>query len=136
MSLCIYNKRWGMEIGYKGFERLRCDIADLLYPEFGELYKEWISHKIDDEIGNKQLEKLYDDGKLTDAADPVIQFLFKPDHKTELTKEQCEAVYTLIKDFDNNKDYSLLGATSPATFALFKKIFETSVRYGVPVYWN
>lgn len=101
-----------------------------------KLYKDWISYKIDDIAGFEHLKKLYNDGKLTDAADPVIQFLFKPDHKTELTKEQCEAVYTLIKDFDNNKDYSLLGSTSPATFALFKKIFETSVRHGAPVYWN
>lgn len=136
MSLCIYNKRYDMEIGYKGFERLRCDIADLLHPEFRKLYKKWISHKINDDEGNKQLEKLYNEGKLTDAADPVIQFLFKPDHKTELTKEQCEAVYNLIKDFDNGVDYSALDASSPATFTQFKKIMESSLKHNVPVNWN
>lgn len=39
MGVTLYNKKYSINLSYKGFARLMQTIADLLNSEFGELYK-------------------------------------------------------------------------------------------------
>lgn len=136
MGVTISNKNHSIDLSYSGFARLRDTIADLLNPEFGDLYKKWTSLEMSDEIGNKLLNNLYKDKKLTDEDDPIIKFLFAPDYHGKIPAKDCKILYNLIKDYDNNIKYGYIGRPDCAVFKDFKNIIETSSKNKWIVTWD
>lgn len=84
MGVTLYNKKYSINLSYKGFARLMQTIADLLNSEFGELYKKM------EFIRNRQYKVLMDFDK---ACDNIIKNLASLADEYEIKEDKI----TIIK---------------------------------------
>lgn len=136
MGVTLYNKKYSINLSYKGFARLMQTIADLLNSEFGELYKKWSLSEIDNITTNELLRNLYKNEKLTDEDDFILEFLFASECTGTISAKACKVLYKLIKDYDDKIVYGYAGQPDCASFKNFKTIIETSAENKWIVRWE
>lgn len=138
MGITIKNKNMGIDMGYHGFFLLRKNIAYLISEDFGRLYEQWCGPfgHLTDEEGNKKLKILYSQGKMINADELVLKFLFESDGEGKLSVNGCKKLYELIKDYDDNILYGYVGRPDCAKFKDFKEIIKQSAKSRLVVRWN
>lgn len=136
MGLTLYNKKYSINLSYSGFARLMQTIADLLNPEFGELYTKWCLTEIDDITTNELLRNLYKSKKLIDEYDFILKFLFTSSVTGKISAKNSNVLYNLIKDYDDKIIYGYAGQPDCAKFKDFKNIIETSAKNKWTVRWE
>lgn len=100
MGLIVENKQSKLKMTYGSFFQLRKTIAGIMSAAFADLYDDWITGKIDDNAGNKELQRLVDTGEISAEYNDVVKFLFASDIEGSLPVKTARQINQLIKDYD------------------------------------
>lgn len=125
--LTANNSKYSFKMSYIGFHHLRKSIAELLDPEFGELYHEMVASifmKDKIEAETKLTKILADREKFPDE---ILYFLMEPDTGGSVSYRTCKKIYDLIKDVDfgNNRFQYVCNSDSVVSdYELFKKFLK------------
>lgn len=146
MGVTIECKKTGAscDLTYCGFEKLREVIANRFNPEFGEHYAKLLSPEMLYCSDEKEKEQMYADfDKETERLIKkhklslrVISFFFQSDCGGKISPTACKKIYSVIKDYDDNKCYGYMGLPDYAMFKHIKQIFkECSETNSYFVWW-
>lgn len=137
MGITISSKKYGCDMGYGGFGRFRCTIANLVNEEVGKHYADLEKAMLLLGKGertrffeeyNKKTNDLIADMKLSVE---VANFLHQSDCEGKIDKNQAEEIYQLIKKCDDSDIFGYVGRNDCATMLDLKNIFND----GTQVKW-
>lgn len=143
MGVCLTanNSSYSFYMGYFGFHILRRSIAEIIDPEFAQLYHEMLAGVfMEDRIeAEKKLSKLLaDEDKFPEDIECVLDFLFQPDVEGKVSYKTCKKLYDLIKDvnFDGKSFRYVCDQNSEMSdYEMFKKFLKECYRYHRNMRW-
>lgn len=141
MGITIESKNHSIDLGGRGFYRLRMKVAELSALDICELYKELkegmflVGSERKDFINdyNKKLNKVA--SKYNDEKNNVLDFLYTSDCDGEMDVEHCKSLYEVIKEYDDNILYGYNGRADCATFKDFKEIVKDCIETETAMTW-
>ena len=142
MGVTIENSKYSIDMGYGGFKALRTKVAELTTPDIYKHYRELDeAFSIFDKNERKIFFDKYDakieelstkyDGKY----DPVLDFLYASDCSGSITSDVCEAIYDIVKDYDDDICYGYVGRPDCAMFKDFKNILKDCIENQENMEW-
>lgn len=142
MGLSIESKNCAIDIGYGGFKELRTKVAELTAPDIFEhyvylndgMFKMGKDREVFFEKYNKKITEL--NKKHNGEKSDILDFLYAPDCNWEMDAQHCKAIYTIIKDYDDDIRYGYSGRTDCAMFKDFKKLIKDGMDTGEGIYWS
>ena len=141
MSTTISSKTKSITLGGSGFKRLRSKVAELAGGEIKKHYDKLnqflcisIRHrKAFFEDYDRRTEELIEKYK---DLEPVFDFLYASDCSAEFSPEECQCIWEVIKDYDDDISYGYPEREDCAKFADFKEIVKECVDIGCELKWS
>lgn len=140
MGVTISSKNCSCDMGYFGFARLRCKVAELKNVEFG-IHRSSLERTIpfgEDERKeffekyNAITTKMVNEGKVSAE---IANFCYQSDCEGKIKRKRAAVIYKTIKDCDDKTLYGYTGRVDCATFEDLKNIFKDCVEHGGTVEW-
>lgn len=143
MGVCLTanNSSYSFYMGYFGFHALRRSIAEVIDPEFAQLYHEMLAGVfMEDRIeAEKKLSKLLmDEDKFPEDIEPILDFLFQPDVEGKVSYKTCKKLYDLIQDVNFKGKSFMYGCyqnSEMSDYEMFKEFLKECYRYHRSMRW-
>lgn len=126
MGVTIHSKNRSIDMGYGGFFRLRQTVARLANPELGKCYEQLMT------ISDEEINKCIDKNRISTD---ICSFLFQPDCEGKLKVTECQRIFELIKDYNDNFVYGYAGLPDAASFADFKAAVKDGIDSHSGIRW-
>jgi len=128
-------------MGYLGFARIRCKVAELENADFG-IHRSSLERDapfMEDERKeffekyNAITTKMVNEGKVSAE---VANFCHQSGCEGKIKKKQAAVIYKIIKDCNDKTLYGYTGRADCATFEDLKNIFKDCVENGGKIEWS
>lgn len=145
MGVTIYCKKTGEEIslGYGGFDRLRCKVAELIGGEFAKHYLLLNQPEIMFMMDAKEKACFYDKYNKNTAEIVkkekvpvrIANFLYQSDCNGKIGHGTCKQILKIIGDYDDDIIYGYRGRSDGVKFADFVSILKSCVENKSDMVW-
>lgn len=145
MGITIYCKKTGegIDLGYSGFDRLRCKVAELVGGEFAKHYLLLSQTEIMFMMGTEKRVRFYDEynKKTAEIVEKekvpvrIAIFLYQSDCKGKIGHGTCKQILNVIGDYDDDVIYGYRGRTDCVKFADFVSLLKSCVENKSDMVW-
>lgn len=127
-----------IDMGYFGFARLRCKIAELADDPIAKLYVPMFEAPLDMrnaamERWNQNIDDIIAKRKVPAK---LVDFLIQPDCGGHLGHGGCKLLLKIIGDYDDDVAYGYAGRKNCAMFKDFRQTLQECVEHRCKMVWN
>lgn len=138
MGVTIESKNHSIDLGFGGFYNLRAKVAELSDTDLGRHYRDLTDAPFfsgREEFFKEYNKKITEIVNKNNIPDAIPDFIYQSDYDGEISPEQCQQIYEVIKNYDDNILYGYCERKDCAMFKDFKKIIKDCVENNCNMTW-